>query len=336
MSRFWEGEPAEVHSVEDAASGLRAFVVLDDLRLGPAAGGIRTRAYPSAETARREAAELAHRMTLKCALVGLPAGGGKGVVWPRPGWDRARAFERLGAFVESLGGRFRTAGDLGTTAEDLAAMARQTRWVHADEPTLAAAAGRGVLRCMEAIADRLGASSLAGMRVLVQGCGSMGTAVARAVAGAGAEVLVCELDEARAARVADAVGAEVTPARGALLHSVDILSPCATGGVVEADLARALRARALCGAANGILRDETADRILLERGILHVPDALSSAGAVIDGLTRTLLGREVTGPDIDRLGAIAAEILEESAERHLPATAVAVARARRRLETAGV
>ncbi|MDF1561908.1 MAG: Glu/Leu/Phe/Val dehydrogenase dimerization domain-containing protein [Deltaproteobacteria bacterium] len=333
----WPGPAAEVHAVRDEASGLEAWIVLDDLTLGPAAGGIRTRGYATADAARDEAAALARMMTLKCALAGLPAGGGKGVVRlpaSAAGWRREEAFEALGRFVESLEGRFRTAGDLGTGPEDLQAMARRTRWVHPEEGALAAASGRSARRCFEAIAARWGASSLEGISILVQGCGAIGGAVARAASEAGARVEVCDLEEGRAAALAADCGASVVPLAGALEREVDILSPCAVGGVIDAALAGRLRARALCGGANGILAEAEADRVLLRRGILHVPDALASAGAVVEGLGRSLMGRSDTSDLVDRLGSVAAEILEASATEGRPAGEVAIARARDRLSVA--
>ncbi len=331
----WPAEPAEVHSVVDPECGLEAWIVLDNLRLGPAAGGIRTRPYESGEAARREAAQLARMMTIKCALADLPAGGGKGVVRVREGWNRTLAFEKLGAFIESLEGRFRTAGDLGTGPADLLAMARATRWVHAEESALAAASGRSALRCMEAIAARWGQESVRGLSVLVQGCGAIGGAVATALGAAGARVQVCDLDPERARKVADLCQGEVVPIEEALLRQVDIVSPCAVGGVVNTQVATALQARGLCGGANGILEDEATDQILFERGILHVPDALASAGAVVAGLGRSLMGLSDPGPKIDRLGLVAAEILEGSARTGRPSGRVALERARSRLNAAG-
>src|SRR5262245_24007427 len=102
--------PEQVIEIEDAASGLQAFLVLDDTTLGPAAGGIRTRAYPPPADARNDAARLARAMTIKCAIAGLAAGGGKCVVIDHPRLDRAAAFAVLGDRIESLAGRFRTAG----------------------------------------------------------------------------------------------------------------------------------------------------------------------------------------------------------------------------------
>ncbi|MBZ0119000.1 MAG: hypothetical protein K8H88_18535, partial [Sandaracinaceae bacterium] len=130
--------------------GLEAIVVVDSTRLGPAAGGVRTRAYPDLPSMARDACRLAQSMTIKCALAGLDAGGGKIVVRDSPKLDRQAAFEELGRVVEAMQGRLRTAGDLGTTVIDLAAMAKHTRYVHTDTSHLAGSVARGVVCCAQA------------------------------------------------------------------------------------------------------------------------------------------------------------------------------------------
>lgn len=318
--------------IADPRSGLRAFLVLDDLTLGPAAGGIRTWRYASAREGLEDALKLARAMTLKCALGGLDAGGGKCVVLDHEGLDRARAFEHLGRRIEELRGVFRTAGDLGTTATDLEAAARGSQYVHTDEGGLAAAVGRGLLRCIEACAGVRGLGGGAiGLRVAIQGAGAIGEAVARALTEAGARVLVADIDGARAERVARAVGGEAIGPEEVLVADVDVVAPCAVGGVVTVEVARRLRAWAVCGAANNALASGEAAVLLAERGILHVPDPIASGGAVVLGVGRSVMGLPDCGPLIDKLGETAREVLEEAARSGRTPSAVAEERAYRRL-----
>lgn len=318
---------ARCYAFTDPTSGLRAFVVIDDVTLGPAAGGVRTHRYPSPAAALEDAARLARAMTLKCALGGVAAGGGKAVVLDHDGLDRDRAFEVLGRRVEELGGLFRTAGDLGTTARDLAAMARTTRFVHTDERDLTAAVGRGLLRCLEACAKRRG-REVRGLTVAVQGCGAIGAAVARALAGAGASLRVADVDAGRAARVAEEVGASVCRPDEVLTADVDVLAPCAIGRVIDERAARALRAWAVCGAANDVLASPAVARTLMERGVALVPDVVASAGAVVEGIGRTVMGLPDRGALIDGLGETAGRILDESSRTDTPTPRVAEALAR--------
>jgi leucine dehydrogenase len=311
--------------LHDAPSGLRALMVIDDVTLGPAAGGVRTRAYPNERAALEDCARLARAMTVKCALAGLSAGGGKAVVLDHPGLDRAAAFERLGERIQELGGLFRTAGDLGTTAADLAAMARRTRFVHTDERGLSEAVARGLLRCLEACAELRGVA-VAGLRVAVQGAGAVGAAVARALAAAGLRVIVADVDAARAAALATELDAEVCDAAAVLTAPVDVVAPCALGGVLDHAAVQGLRAWAVCGAANNVLAEPALAATLKQRGILFVPDGLASAGAVIAGIGRSVMGLHDPTPLVDALGATALTVLREAAAG--PRTTLEVAEAR--------
>lgn len=311
LARMRDLEVDRVVLWRDPASGLEAILVIDDLTLGPAAGGVRTRAYGSPEAALADAAALARAMTIKCALAGLPAGGGKCVVLDHPGLDRARAFGVLGERIAELGGLFRTAGDLGTTAADLAAMASRCPWVHAEEGALTGAAARGLLCCIEACAALRGVA-LAGLAVGVQGCGAIGAAAARLLAAAGARLVVADLDAARARAIAGETGAAIADPAELLAAPVDVLAPCAAGGVIDVEVARATRAWAICGAANNLIASPEAEAALIERGVLVVPDVVASAGAVIEGIGHTVMQLPDRAPLIDALGATARRLLEES------------------------
>lgn len=326
--------PESVLEIAHADSGLHAFLVIDDTTLGPAAGGIRTRVYSSPDSARADAMRLARAMTLKCALAGLAAGGGKCVVIDHAGLDRPRAFTELGRRIEALAGRFRTAGDFGTTEADLQVLARHTGFVHVDSRSLAGAVARGLRRCAEACATFAGWDGLAGRAVLIQGAGAIGAAAARELAEAGMRVSIADIDIARAREAAAGVGAQVIEPDRALEAEVDLLAPCAIGGVVTGEVARSLRARALCGAANNILASTDVAEILKVRGVVHVPDVIASAGAVIDGIGETLMGLADRTPLIDRLGETSREVLTEAREMGKTPEAVAIEIAERRIAAA--
>lgn len=296
----------------DPPSGLAAVLVIDDLTLGPGAGGVRTRAYPGLAAAIAEASALARAMTRKCALAGLAAGGAKAVVLDHPGLDRPAAFRALGRLVAELGGVFRTAGDLGTTAADLAAMAETCPFVHPEEGGLTEAVARGLVGCARACARARG-RDLAGLTVAVQGCGAIGSAVARALHAAGAALIVADVDPVRAFRLSRETGARIADPEDILRAPADLLAPCAVGGVITAEVARAMPAWALCGAANNILAAPAVAGLLRARDILHVPDVVASAGAVVEGIGRTVMHLPDRAPLIDALGATAAALLAESA-----------------------
>lgn len=329
------GPPFALVTVVDRASGLRAVVALDDATLGPAAGGVRTQRYASDEAALADARALARAMTIKCALAGLDAGGGKCVVLDHDRLDRPRAFAALGERIEALGGLFRTAGDLGTTGADLAAMATRTQFVHTDESGLADAVARGLVRCIEAAAEvHRGQASVAGLWIAVQGAGAIGAAATRALVRAGAHVTLADVDRARVAAVAAETGASIAEPSEVLALGVDVIAPCAIGGVIDESAVRALRAWAVVGAANNVLASDAVAHELARREILHVPDPIASAGAVIEGIGRTVMGLTDRTPLIDALGTTAREVLAEARATGRPPSEVAIARARARIERA--
>jgi leucine dehydrogenase len=317
--------------VSNPKASLKAIIALDSLALGPALGGIRTLQYESERDALRDAVRLASAMTLKCAIAGLDAGGGKAVVMADPAMDREAAFCALGAYIEELGGLYRAGGDLGTTERDLAAAASKTRFVETNATELSEAAGLGVLRCIEACAERAARGPLRYLRVAVQGCGGMGAAVARALAEAGVDLVVADIDPAKARGLAEEVGADVIDPAAALLADVDIVAPCATGDVIDETVARQMQAWAICGAANNQMADLGAEEVLRQRGILWVPDFISSAGAVIRGAARQGLCAMEWRAAIDELGVTTGALFARSEREGRPMRFLAEETARRRI-----
>jgi leucine dehydrogenase len=297
----------------DEESGLCAVLVMDSVVRGPAVGGIRCMSYKSIQDAYKDADLLARAMTLKCALAGLSAGGGKVVMIDHKGLKREEAFSFLGKRVDELEGEFRTAGDLGTTVDDLKSMADHCRFVHINEDELLWAAALGVTVCIEACVRVKNRDSLRGLRVAVQGCGHIGSALADALAERGAELFVADLNRDRAEECAERLGATVLAPDEVLVAPVDIVAPCANGGAITERIASKIQAWAICGGANNACTDY-GELILRERDILHVPSILSSAGAVIEGFGQShmKLTLEERRQLIEELGVKAEQILERS------------------------
>jgi leucine dehydrogenase len=326
--------PARIERVHRPEIGLTAYVVLDSLALGPAAGGVRIARYADERAALAEACRLARAMTYKCALGGVDAGGGKIVVLDTPELDRERAFEVLGEIVQSLEGDLRTAGELGTTRDDVAAMARRTRYVYADTENLAETVAQGVSRCAEACADFAGRPGLSGLRAAVQGCGAIGAAVAQALAEAGAAVIVADVDAERARELAARVGGTTVSPNEVLYLDVDLLAPCAVGDVISTRNVDSIRAWAVCGSASHICTDRAAHIALHERGTLFVPDLVSSAGAVIEMIGRSVMGLDDRTPLVDALRHTAYLILQDARRTGAPPIDHAIRRAEARLAAA--
>ena len=307
-------DPERVLRWVEPEIGLEAVLVIDSTVLGPAAGGMRTRSYASLDEAEADARILARAMTLKCSLAGLDAGGAKLVIRKQAGWDRARVFRRVGELVQGLDGAFRTAGDLGTTADDLGVAAEVCEYVHTEEDDLAAALARGYLACARALCRHRG-RSVEDCSIAVQGCGAIGAAIARELAQAGASLVLADIDTPTAERLAVELGAELGQPESILGAEVDILCPCAVGEVITLESMTELRAWGLCGAANHIIADRATELALTEAGIRVVPDFLASAGAVIRGVGRSVMELADTEPLILALEQKAELILEGANEQ---------------------
>jgi leucine dehydrogenase len=319
--------------LNDEPSGLQAIVALDSIVLGPAVGGVRTARYDTEAQAMNDAVKLARAMTLKCSIAGLEAGGGKTVVIERDGLDRAAAFRKLGKYVQDLGGLYYCAGDLGTTREDLENMASETQYVTVDDGSLGDAVADGVLNCMLACAEYRRSGNLEGLRVAVQGCGSMGAALARRLAARGVRLILADVVEERAFALARELGASVVPPPQILVSDVDIISPCASGGVITHAVATDMKAWALCGAANNQLASPALGERLGQQGVLVVPDFLASAGAVILGMAETTGGPSAQSL-IDGLGDTTLRVLKAAYASGASTMAIAQELALERIATA--
>jgi len=315
--------------LHDAGSGLNGFLVVHDTTRGPALGGIRIRAYGSDQECWSEALRLARLMTLKTALAGLAVGGGKIVLRANAMSDRRRALTMIARYLELYGGRFYTAGDLGTTAEDIAFLRQHTRWC-ADETAdgvgdLYLATARGVLHAVNAaVRHTLGKDSLEGLHIAIQGVGGVGARLVELASQAGARVSLADLAAARAASVAARAGARVVAPADILATACDVLAPCATSGVLDAAAIAGLRTRIVVPAANAVLAAEEHGAVqLAARAVVYVPDFVANAGAVIQGAGLLLDGRRESPEQIAGIAATTTAILAEAAASARNTVAVA-------------
>lgn len=273
-------------------SGATMVVAVHSTLLGPALGGARMWHYPTDEQAIADARRLAEAMTLKASAAGLDLGGGKGVIaLPRPdrpaGARRRALLEDFGDLVESLGGSYVTAEDVGTGAEDMEVIAERTTHVvglarsrggSGDPSPLTAL---GVLAAMRACAGaRFGNRSLAGREVTIVGLGHVGWELARLLTAEGASLAVSDIDTSRQ-EVAERLGARWLAPDEAITAPCDILSPCALGGILDPAAAGSLRCGIVCGAANNVLTEPSVAERLSERGVLYAPDFIVNSGGLI-------------------------------------------------------
>lgn len=286
-------EHEKVLIAHDPESGYRGIIAIHSTVLGPAVGGTRFWNYASEEEAITDALRLSRGMTYKNALPGLPLGGGKSIIiGDNKTPDREALFRAHGRFVDSLGGRYITAEDVGTSPADMEIVRRETRHVagllgRSGDPSPVTA--RGVFRAIQAATKfRWNRDELSGLTVAVQGVGHVGYHLVKMLHEAGAKLIASDVNDENLARVVNEFGvATVSPAEIYAVEA-DIFSPCALGGVINDRTIAELKVQIVAGAANNQLLDEQHGEMLKERNILYVPDYLANAGGVFNGCTEVL------------------------------------------------
>lgn len=296
--------------------------------------------YPDDDAALGDALRLSRGMTFKAAICDLPLGGGKTVVIGDPRRDKTpELLLALARVIEGRGGRYIVADDVGTTLDDLRLM--RTVTTHTAAATLASqqpltVTAYGVLHAIKsAVRHRLGWDRLTGLRVAVQGLGNVGRPLCGYLHREGAKLFVTDLDEARVHEAVASFGARAVAPDAILETPVEVLAPCALGSVLGAATIPRIRADIVCGGANEQLEHERADRLLLDRGILYVPDYLANAGGVIDFHQERIDDRpEAVLRAVRRIAGVTTAILSSAAASGSTPKEVADAVVRRRLRAA--
>lgn len=272
----------------DKATGLRAIIAIHDTTLGPALGGCRMWPYGAEEEAILDVLRLARGMTYKAAVSGLDLGGGKSVILGDPDRDKSGAlFRSFGRYVETLGGRYIVAEDVGTSPADMESIRAETSHVvglggegGSGDPSPFTALGvvAGMRACVEEV---FGSPSLKGLTVAVQGLGHVGYELCRLLHGEGARLVVADLHFDAVRRAAVEFGAEPVEPGGILSVPCDIFAPCALGAIVNDETVPNLRCAIVAGSANNVLAEDRHGEELAERGILYAPDYVINAGGLI-------------------------------------------------------
>ncbi len=327
-----------VHYFSDPQTGLKAIVAIHSTALGPAAGGSRMWQYDCEADAMRDALRLSRGMTYKNAMAGLPLGGGKAVILADPEHPPTEAmFHAFGRCVESLGGRYITAEDVGVTVENMRQVKQVTNFV-AGLPSTGGSAGGdpspwtadGVFLGLVAAAKyQLNADTLKGLKVAVQGVGKVGYDLCRQLNAAGAELFISDVNRESLQRAKEDFGAKVVSTETILFEDVDILAPCAMGAILNEKSIQNIKASVIGGAANNQLASEMDGQRLFERGILYAPDYVINGGGIIS-VSMEYMGDKSEQDVRDQIALIPGrltEIFESSAQQKVPTNVVADAMA---------
>ncbi len=272
----------------DHASGLKAIIAIHDTTLGPALGGCRMWSYATEEEALRDVLRLSKGMTYKAAITGLPLGGGKSVIIGDARKDKTPEMMRaMGRAVDSLGGRYIIAEDVGTTVDDLSQMATQTKHAvgighgeHEGDPSPVTAYGVYV-GLKAAVKTRLGRDTLRDVHVAVQGLGNVGYNLCKLLHKDGAKLSVTDVQTERVDTAVRDLGAAAVGLNDIYDVECDVFAPCALGAIVNPDTIARLKAPIIAGAANNQLAKAQDGETLRQKNILYAPDYVINAGGLI-------------------------------------------------------
>jgi len=308
------GAHEQVVFCQDKPSGLRAIIAIYSTALGPALGGTRFYPYGSEDEAIHDALELSRGMAYKNALAGLDLGGGKAVIWGDPERDKSEPLLRAyGRFVQSLGGRYYTACDVGTFVQDMDIVAKETRFVtgrsesHGGAGDSSVLTAYGVFQGMRAAAEaQWGRPSLAGRRVGLAGLGKVGKHLVQHLLDDGAAVVATDVSERALSWARETYPqVDLVPDVTTLITSdIDVYAPCALGGALDDDTVAVLRATVVAGAANNQLAHPGVEKLLADRGVLYAPDYVVNSGGVIQ------VADEIEGFNFARAKARAGKIYD--------------------------
>jgi leucine dehydrogenase len=272
----------------DNATGLKAIIAVHNTVLGPALGGTRMWAYNNELEALNDVLRLSRGMTYKNSLAGLNLGGGKAVIIGDSRTMKTEAsMRRFGKFVNSLGGKYITAEDVGIGTSDMS-------WVNMETNHVVGLAGKsgdpspvtahGVYVGMKACAkEQFGSDSLAGKKIAVQGVGHVGEYLVAALAKEGAEIYITDIHQETLNRVAQKYGAKIVGLDEIYDLDMDIYAPCALGATVNDETLSRLKCSIIAGAANNQLAIENLHgQSVMDKGIIYAPDYALNSGGVIN------------------------------------------------------
>lgn len=338
VMEIFETDPGFGHErvtlVQHRETGLRAVIAIHDTTLGPAAGGCRMWPYPNDRQALADAMRLSKAMTWKNAMADMPLGGGKAVIIGNPRTEgSAELLHAFGAAVESLGGAYWTAEDVGVGLEAIRIVRQTCRYTFGVDRDPSPWTARGTLMAILASVQHVfDDDSLDGRRIAVQGVGNVGGQLVGMLTERGAHCVVSDVNETAIAAMVDQYGVEVAGIDEIFDVPCDVFAPCALGGAVDDDTIGRLKAAIIAGSANNQLADpHRHGELLHEAGITFAPDFVANSGGML------AVGGEIHGVDhtdaeltemVDAIRTRVNAILRRAAAADRPPAEIATAMAR--------
>lgn len=322
-SPFFDDHERLIH-FEDDSVGLSGYIGIHNTKLGRATGGTRLKSYASDDLAISDALNLSRAMTYKCAMAGVPYGGGKSVIFYTGRKDK-NFLEAYAKIINELAGDFTTGKDLGIGDEEIMHMSSVSPYINArmgrQDPSIYA--GIGVFIAMKSALKKLyDSTSLANKRIAIKGLGQVGYELARLVKEDGGKLIVADVDESKIKKAREEFGdVEVVESEDIHKAECDIYSPCALGGEFKLGNIEELQCDIICGAANNQLANPLVGRKLSDRKIVYIPDYVANAGgliAVVDGHTHKDFDHDRIYGNLGVIGDNVSKIIDMSLAENRP------------------
>jgi len=338
-------EHEQIVYCHDKASGLKAIIAIHDTTLGPALGGCRIWPYKNEDEALFDVLRLSKGMTYKNAAAGLNLGGGKAVIIADPREKSEAMMRAFGRFIQSLNGRYITAEDVNTTTQDMIYIRDETRFVAGLPEEIGGSGNPSPFTAMgtfegirAAVLHRLGANSLQGLTVAVQGLGNVGGSLCGMLHKAGAKLIVSDLSEERVATMVKQYNAVPVSLEEILSVEADVFAPCALGASVNDESIENFKVSVIAGAANNVLLDEQKHALRLkEKNILYAPDYIINAGGVINVYYEVIdrYRRESVTQKVKEIHKTLMDVFRISDEENIPTPMASARFSECRIETIG-
>lgn len=306
LERFSEYDNHElVCEIEDEDSKLRAYIAIHNTNLGPATGGTRFFSYKSKDEAIRDSLMLSKAMTYKCALAGVPYGGGKGVIIGDP--KEIKTGELLKVYagaVNELNGKFTTGEDMGLTEDDIMVLSNESKYINGRGSQLGAFAALGVLKAIEAAIGEIKERTFA-----IKGLGKVGFALCKLIYERGGKIIGADIDEKALKRAKNYI--KIVDPLEIHKQKVDVYCPCALGNEFNERTIDELGCNIICGAANNQLASSSIGEDLHKKGITYIPDYVANAGGLIKAVLKSGVEKK-----IDEIKNITKKILDLARENN--------------------
>ena len=324
----------------DDASGLKAIIAVHNTKLGPAVGGCRMWDYASDEEALVDALRLSKGITYKNAMAGLKMGGGKSVIIGDAKSIKSEAlFKAFGEALNRLNGRYLSAEDVNITTTDIAIANTVTPFVTGTEgksgnPAPFTALGT-FLGIKASVKHKLKRDDLSGLKVAVQGLGSVGYGLCEHLYKAGAKLFVTDINQEALNKAAAELDATIVSLDEIYDQNVDIYAPCALGASINDDTIKRLKAKIIAGCANNQLAEPRHDQALVDNGILYAPDYVINAGGIINISFEENYNAESATEKVEEIYFTLLDVFTKADEQNKPTGIIADEMAREIIKNGG-